>query len=81
MTKEDDDEGALQAIATFSCAFRHPACVAHIYGMAAAAEKAGFHASSEAFKQAVEVLPNAPEPEVRCAFISQLIPLGAAPLP
>lgn len=76
---ENDDEGALQAIATYSCAFRHPARLAHIHGMAAAAEKAGFSASFRAFRQAVQMLPNAPEPEVRCAFASQLVPLGAWP--
>ena len=76
LVKEDDDEGALQAIATYSCAFRHPARLAYISGMGAAAEKAGFRASFEAFKQAVQVLPNALEPEVRCTFVSQLVPLG-----
>ena len=76
---ENDDEGALRAIATYSCAFRHPARLAHIQGMAAAAEKAGFSASFQAFRQAVQMLPNAPEPEVRCAFVSQLVPLGAWP--
>ncbi|KAK9915287.1 hypothetical protein WJX75_007134 [Coccomyxa subellipsoidea] len=78
LVKEDDDEGALQAIATYSCAFRHPARLAYISGMGAAAEKAGFRASFEAFKQAVQVLPNALEPEVRCTFVSQLVPLAAA---
>lgn len=74
---EDDDDGALQAIASLACAFRHPARLAHINGIAAAARKAGFDASVRAFKDVVQALPNAPEPEVRSAFISQLAQLGA----
>lgn len=69
--------GALRAIAQHACALRHPARLAYIAGMPAAAARAGFGPSREAFARALRELPAAPEPEVRAAFAAQLAPLGA----
>jgi hypothetical protein len=77
LVDEADGAGALRAIAEHVCAFRHPARMAYIRGMAAAARRAGFAASHDAFAQALRELPNALEPDVRCAWAGQLGPLGA----
>ena len=77
LVDEADGAGALRAIAEHVCAFRHPARMAYIRGMAAAAQRAGFAASHEAFTHALRELPNALEPEVRCAWAGQLGQLGA----
>lgn len=42
LVDEADGAGALRAIAEHVCAFRHPARMAYIRGMAAAARRAGF---------------------------------------
>lgn len=76
LVDEADGAGALRAIAAHVRAFRHPARLAYIRGMAAAAQRAGFAVSHEAFSAALRELPNALEPEVRCAWANQLAPLG-----
>lgn len=74
---EDEGElGALEAIARYACALRHPARLAYISGMAAAAAHAGFSESVTTFSELLQKLPNAPEPDIRCAVASQLAPLG-----